>query len=76
MPAHVTFATLAAGRAMPERVLLFCLASNTGWQGTGVTQATARQMMVRGLVDRQGGAGSYVLTDEGSAVLAALLGER
>jgi hypothetical protein len=30
-------------------------------------------MMIRGLVEREGGAGSYVLTDQGRAVLAALL---
>jgi hypothetical protein len=33
-------------------------------------------MMIRGLIERERGASSYVLTDEGRAVLAALLGER
>jgi hypothetical protein len=71
MPDRVNFATIAAGLTVPERVLLFCLASNTDWQRAGVTQVCAQQMMIRGLVDRQGS--SYVLTDEGREVLAALL---
>jgi hypothetical protein len=33
-------------------------------------------MMVQGLIDREGGAGAFVLTDQGRAVLAVLLGER
>jgi DNA-binding PadR family transcriptional regulator len=33
-------------------------------------------MMIRGLVEREGGAGTYALTDEGRAVLAALLERR
>ena len=71
MSARVSFREIAAGLTVPERVLLFCLASNTDWQRAGVTQVCAQQMMIRGLVDRQGS--SYVLTDEGRAVLAALL---
>jgi hypothetical protein len=75
MPARVSFQQIAAALTVPERVLLFCLASGTDWQKAGVTHATAQQMMIRGLVERQS-AGSYVLTDQGRAVLAALLGER
>jgi hypothetical protein len=29
MPARVSYASIAAGLAVPERVLLFCLASDT-----------------------------------------------
>jgi len=76
MPARVSFETIAAGLTVPERVLLFCLASGTDWQKAGVTHATAQHMLVRGLIDRQGSAGAFVLTDQGRAVLAALLGER
>jgi hypothetical protein len=39
----------------PERLLLFCLASDTDWQKTGVTHAT-QHMMVRGLIERDRGA--------------------
>jgi len=76
MPARVSFATVAAALTVPERVLLFCLASDTDWQKAGVTHATAQDVMVRGLIDRGGAAGAYVLTDQGRAVLAALLGEQ
>jgi hypothetical protein len=73
MPARVSFASIAAVLAVPERVLLFCLASDTDWQKAGVTHATAHHLMVRGLIDRGGAAGAYELTDQGRAVLAALL---
>jgi len=63
---------IAEGLSVPERVLLFCLASETDWQRAGITHATAQQMMIRGLIDRQS-AGSYVLTDQGRATLEALM---
>jgi hypothetical protein len=68
----VTFESTAAGLTVPERVLLFCLASGTDWQKAGVTHATAQCLMVRGLIERTA-AGSYLLTEEGRAVFAALL---
>jgi len=76
MRARVSFESIAASLTVPERVLLFCLASDTDWQKAGVTHATAQHMMVRGLIDRGGTAGAYVLTDQGRAVFAALLGEQ
>jgi|HubBroStandDraft_6_1064221.scaffolds.fasta_scaffold4335193_2 hypothetical protein len=60
---------IAAGLTVPERIMLFCIASGTDWQSAGVRQA----MMVRGLIERDGGAGAYVLTDQGRAVLEALM---
>jgi hypothetical protein len=72
MPARVTFESIAARLTVPERVLLFCLASETDWQKAGVTHATAQRLMVRGLIERTA-AGSYLLTAEGRAVFAALL---
>jgi hypothetical protein len=54
-------------------VFLFCLASDTDWEGVGVTHATARQMFVRGLVARDQTAGRFKLTPLGRDVLAALL---
>jgi hypothetical protein len=62
--------------ACRERVFLFCLASNTDWQRAGVTHTTAQQIIIRGLVEREGGAGTYVLTDEGRVVFTALLARR
>jgi hypothetical protein len=56
----------------PERLLLFCLASDTDWQAASITHATAQHMMVRGLIERQA-ATRYALTEQGREVLAALL---
>jgi hypothetical protein len=48
------------------------LASGTDWQAASITHATAQHMMVRGLIERQA-APRFVLTDQGRAVLAAML---
>jgi hypothetical protein len=62
MPGRVSFASIAAGLTVPERVC--CSASpRTRGSRAGVTHATAQQVMIRGLVEREGGAGAYVLTD-------------
>jgi Na+/H+-dicarboxylate symporter len=50
--------TIAADLSVLERVLLFCLASNTEWGQAGVTGATTIMMLARGLVDREPPAGS------------------
>ena len=78
MAAKPTAESIAAALTVPERLLLFCLASDTDWQAasiTGITHATAQHMMVRGLIERQA-ATSYMLTDQGRAVLAAMLERR
>jgi hypothetical protein len=54
----------------PGARLLFCRASNTNWERACVTPETAQQMIVRGLVQREGSAGSYMLTDEGRSARA------
>jgi hypothetical protein len=65
--------SIAAGLTIPERLLLFCLATNTDWQAASITHATAQHILVRGLIERGHGATSYKLTDQGRAVLDALL---
>jgi hypothetical protein len=65
---------IATQRTVPERVLLFCLASGTNWVKAGVTHATAQHMLVWNLVERDPAAADFVLTDQGCAVPAALLG--
>jgi hypothetical protein len=67
-----TAESIAAELTVPERLLLFCLASDTDWQAAGITHATAQHMMVRGLIERQA-ASRYALTDQGRAVLAVML---
>jgi hypothetical protein len=64
---------MTAFRAPAPRLLLFCLASDTDWQAASIMHATAQHMMVRGLIERDQAASRYVLTDQGRAVLAALL---
>jgi hypothetical protein len=39
MAKHPTAEMIASGLTVPERVLLFCLASDTDWQRAGVTDA-------------------------------------
>jgi hypothetical protein len=72
MPAKLTPQSIAAELTVPERLLLFCLASDTDWQAASITQATAQHMM--GLIERDRAATRYALTDQGRAVLGALLG--
>jgi hypothetical protein len=42
---------VAARLSVPERLLLFCIASHTDWQKAG-TGTTVTAMMVRGLIER------------------------
>ena len=66
-PAKPT-AAAAPALSIPERFLLFCAASDTDWEHAGITGMT---VIVRGLIQRD--AGRLWLTNEGRAVLAALL---
>ena len=54
--AKPTAGTIAAELTVPERLLLFCLASGTDRQAASITHATAQQMMVPGLIERDRGA--------------------
>ena len=62
----------ASALTVPERVLLFCVASKTEWVRAGVTAGTVIAMTIKGLVERNA-AGDLTLTRQGRAVLAALL---
>jgi hypothetical protein len=66
---------IAAELSVPERVLLFCVASETEWARAGVTGATATAMVVRGLIERDSG-DELMLTKDGRAVLEALLNRK
>jgi hypothetical protein len=66
-------AVVARELTVPERVLLFCIASGTEWAQAGVTGATATAMLVRGLIERDA-RHRLTLTKDGRSVLAALLG--
>ena len=70
-PARPT-AAAAPPLSIPERVLLFCVASRTDWEHVGITGATVTAMIVRGRIQRDA-AGRLWLTKEGRAGLTALL---
>jgi hypothetical protein len=64
---------IAEGLTEPEHIMLLCIASGTDWQKVpGLTYLTARHLIVRKLIKRQS-ADSYALTDQGRAVLEALM---
>jgi hypothetical protein len=67
-----TIDIIAANLTVPQRMLLFCLASGTDWAKAGVTRTTVQHLLVRNLVARNY-ATQLVLTEHGRAVLAALL---
>jgi hypothetical protein len=54
MAKHPTPESIAADLTAFERVLLFCLASNTDWTKAGVRHVTAQTMLVRRLIERTG----------------------
>jgi hypothetical protein len=66
---------ITAELSTPERVLLFCVASETEWERSGVTVATVTKMIVRGLIQRDP-AGHLFLTKDGRGVLDELLGRK
>jgi hypothetical protein len=71
--ARVRSEVIAADLPVSERVMLFCLGSGTDWVRAGVRQATAEQVLVRGLIDRASTRARFKLTPLGRDVLAALL---
>jgi hypothetical protein len=69
-----TTESIAASLTVSERLLLFCIATDTDWAAAGITGATARMMQVKSLIERDQAATHFVLTEQGQAVLAAMLG--
>ena len=57
-----------------ERLLLFCVASETDWSKAKLPGETVTAMMVKGLIVRDA-VGQLTATDRGHAVLRALLHE-
>jgi hypothetical protein len=50
MAKRPTAEMIAEGLTVPERVLLFCVASDTDWRRAGVKATTAQRMLIRGLI--------------------------
>jgi hypothetical protein len=63
--------TIAAELSTPERLLLFCVASDIELEA-GVTRSTIAAMIIRGLIQRDP-LGRLSLTKQGRDTLAALL---
>jgi hypothetical protein len=60
--------------SMTERILLFCVGTETSWERTGITAATVTSMVITGLI-RRDPRGTLHLTRDGRASLAAMLGQ-
>jgi hypothetical protein len=58
----------AVALRVSERMLLFCVASNTDWKHSAIPGEIVTTMVVKGLIDRDAG-GALTLTDRGRAVL-------
>ena len=58
--------------SVPERVLLFCVASGTDWQRAGVTGDIVTLLVVKGLLSRDA-AGALSLSKDGRAALDELV---
>jgi hypothetical protein len=71
-PKPDSLAAQAQALSIPARLMLFCVASRTGWERAGITRATVTTPVVRGLIERDI-AGGLTITKQGRAVLAALL---
>jgi predicted transcriptional regulator len=65
-------AEAAAALRVSERMLLFCVASNTDWQHTTIPGEIVTTMVVKGLIERDAG-GHLSLTGRGRAILRAML---
>jgi hypothetical protein len=65
---------VAAKLNVLQRVLLFCVASNTDWRKVGITNSTVQLAIIQNRIDRAEATSRLELTEHGRAVLAALLG--
>jgi hypothetical protein len=68
-------ADVAASLTVPERMMLFCVASDTDWVKAGVRAVTTRALLVKGLIERWH-TSRYRLTKEGRAVFDVLVRPR
>ena len=64
---------IAAQLSVEERVLLFCVASGTDWTRAGISIVIMRNVVLRGLINRDLKTGQLTLTERGRGVLQALL---
>jgi hypothetical protein len=65
-------AEAAKALSVPERLLLFCVASETDWRHAKIAERLVTEAVVKGLITRDA-AGVLAVTDRGRAVLRAML---
>jgi hypothetical protein len=70
-----TAESIAANLSIFERKLLFCVASDSDWVMAGVPPATAHDVVVLGLIERDH-TGGYRLTHQGRAVFSVVIGKQ
>jgi hypothetical protein len=73
--AKPTSDAIAASLTVSERVLLFCIASNTDWVRADISGATVKVMLVKNLIQRDPATARLVITEQGRAVLSTLLAD-
>jgi len=73
-PKPYSAAVQAAALSVPERVLLFCVASGTDWERAGITDTMVTATVIKGLIAREP-TGAVYLTKDGRAALRTLMGE-
>ena len=73
MPARPTPKSIAATLSVPQRLLLFCVASGSDYRKAGINGASVQLAIIRGLVERDDATARLVLTDHGRAVLTTLI---
>jgi hypothetical protein len=64
---------VAAKLSVPQRVLLFCVASNTDWRKAKITSSTVQLSIVQNLIEHDERTSRLKLANHGRAVFAALL---
>jgi hypothetical protein len=62
---------IATRLTLPQRVLLFCVASGTDWRKFGIQNPTVQLTILHGLVERENE--QLVLTNQGRAILGVLI---
>ena len=65
--------SIAATLSVPQRLLLFCVASGSDYRKAGINGASVQLAIIRGLVERDEATQRLALTEQGRAVLAALI---
>jgi len=75
MAKALTADNIAANLTPSERSLLFCVAARFHWVSANTTDANAQTLMTLGLIEEDD-AGSYLVTEQGRAVLSGMLASR